>query len=173
MIPVLFVVFYLPWPASNQLAVLVFVLAAITDWADGWVARRFSMSSKLGAFLDPVADKLMVAVALVLILQANPSLTMALSAAIIIGREITVSALREWMASVGQSSKVKVLWIGKLKTFAQMLAIGFCLYEHDLFFLPVLVIGQWLLIIAAALTLVSMTMYLRAAWPALRASDRE
>lgn len=170
LIPVLVVVFYLPWPASNQLAVMVFVLAAMTDWADGWVARKFSMSSKLGAFLDPVADKLMVAVALVLILQANPTLIMALCAAIIIGREITVSALREWMASIGQSAKVRVMWIGKLKTVAQMAAIGFCLYAEDLLFLPVFLIGQWLLVIAAGLTLVSMTMYLRAAWPALQAN---
>ncbi len=169
MIPILVLAFYLPWGGANQLAVAIFVLAALTDWADGWVARRFEMSSRLGAFLDPVADKLMVAVALVLIVQANPGLVLAVAAAVIIGREITVSALREWMAIIGESAKVKVQWIGKLKTIAQMVAIGFCLYGEPLLGLPILGIGEVLLIIAAGLTLVSMTMYLKAAWPALRA----
>ncbi|HEY7905601.1 MAG TPA: CDP-diacylglycerol--glycerol-3-phosphate 3-phosphatidyltransferase [Wenzhouxiangella sp.] len=169
MIPILVLVFYLPWAGANQLAVLIFVLAALTDWADGWVARKFEMSSRLGAFLDPVADKLMVAVALVLIVQANPDIILAVAGAVIIGREITVSALREWMAIIGESAQVKVQWIGKLKTTAQMVAIGFCLYGEPLFALPILAIGEVLLIVAAGLTLVSMSMYLRAAWPALRA----
>lgn len=169
MIPILVLAFYLPWSGANQPAVLIFVLAALTDWADGWVARKFEMSSRLGAFLDPVADKLMVAVALVLIVQANPSIVLAVAAAVIIGREITVSALREWMAIIGESAKVKVQWIGKLKTIAQMVSIGFCLYGEPLFGLPILAIGQVLLTLAAGLTLVSMSMYLKAAWPALRA----
>jgi len=170
LIPILVVVFYVPWPASNQLAVGVFIIAALTDWADGWVARRFSMSSRLGAFLDPVADKLMVAVALVLIVGANPSILLTVAAAIIIGREITVSALREWMASIGESAKVQVMWISKLKTFAQMVAIGFCLYQQPLWGIPILWIGQSLLVVAAGLTLISMTMYLKAAWPAMKSS---
>ena len=171
LIPVLVLAFYLPVSGANQVAVFVFVLAALTDWADGWIARRFEMSSRLGAFLDPVADKLMVAVALVLIVQASPNVLLALSAAIIIGREITVSALREWMASVGESARVQVLWIGKLKTVAQMVAIGFCLYRDPLFSFPVLLIGEALLVVAAILTLVSMSMYLKAAWPALQSNQ--
>lgn len=169
LIPILVLAVYLPWSGANQLAVGIFILAAVTDWADGWVARKFEMSSRLGAFLDPVADKLMVAVALVLIVQANPGVVLAVAAAVIIGREITVSALREWMAIIGESAKVQVQWIGKLKTTAQMVAIGFCLYGEALLGLPILEIGQVLLIIAAALTLISMSMYLRAAWPALKA----
>lgn len=171
LIPVLVLAFYLPVSGANQVAVGVFVLAALTDWADGWIARRFKMSSRLGAFLDPVADKLMVAVALVLIVQAGPNMFLALSAAIIIGREITVSALREWMASIGESARVQVLWIGKVKTVAQMVAIGFCLYREPLFSLPILLIGEGLLVVAAILTLVSMTMYLKAAWPALQSNQ--
>lgn len=170
MIPVLVVAFYLPWSESNKLTVAVFVLAAVTDWADGWIARRFSMSSRLGAFLDPVADKLMVAVALVLIIQATPSILIALSGAIIIGREITVSALREWMAQLGEGGRVSVMNIGKLKTVAQLVAIGFCLYREPLFGLPILTIGHALLVVAAVLTLISMSMYLRSAWPVLQSA---
>jgi CDP-diacylglycerol--glycerol-3-phosphate 3-phosphatidyltransferase len=171
MIPILVVAVYLPWAGANQLAVGVFVLAALTDWADGWIARRYAMYSRLGAFLDPVADKLMVAVALVLIVQANPSSLIALSGAIIIGREITVSALREWMAELGEGARVRVVGIGKLKTVAQMVAIGFCLYEDPIFDLPVLLIGHALLVIAAGLTLVSMAVYLKAAWPILKTQE--
>ncbi len=168
MIPVLAVVFYLPVHWANLAALLVFIGAALTDWLDGWIARRFGMMSAFGAFLDPVADKLMVAVALVLIVQRNPELGVALSAAVIIGREITVSALREWMASVGEGARVKVAWTGKIKTILQMVAIGFLLYAEDLFGLPILTIGVWLLIAAAVLTIISMISYLRAAWPAVR-----
>ncbi|MEE4297134.1 MAG: CDP-diacylglycerol--glycerol-3-phosphate 3-phosphatidyltransferase [Wenzhouxiangella sp.] len=168
MIPVLVVVFYLPAPWANFVALLIFIGAALTDWLDGWIARRFGMMSAFGAFLDPVADKLMVAVALVLIVQRNPELWVALSAAVIIGREITVSALREWMASVGEGARVKVAWTGKLKTILQMVAIGFLLYAEDLIGLPILEIGIWLLVAAAFLTIVSMISYLRAAWPAVK-----
>lgn len=168
MIPVLVVVFYLPVEWANLAAVIIFTLAALTDWLDGWVARRFGMSSSFGAFLDPVADKLMVGVALIIIVQAHPEITLALSAAVIIGREITISALREWMAGLGEGARVKVAWTGKLKTILQMVAIGFLLYGEPLWFLPVLDIGRWLLIAAAVLTIVSMFTYLRAAWPAIR-----
>lgn len=171
MLPILVAAVYLPWAGANQLAVAVFVLAAITDWADGWIARRFEMTSRLGAFLDPVADKLMVAVALVLIIQANPSVLIALSGAIIIGREITVSALREWMAELGEGARVRVRGIGKLKTVAQMVAIGFCLYRDPLFDIPILTIGHGLLVVAAVLTLISMSVYLRAAWPVLKGRE--
>ncbi|MEN1729379.1 MAG: CDP-diacylglycerol--glycerol-3-phosphate 3-phosphatidyltransferase [Pseudomonadota bacterium] len=169
MIPVLVLVFYLPYGWSNIAAVSLFVLAGLTDWLDGWVARRFEMTSSFGAFLDPVADKLMVAVALIIIVQRHPEIGLALSSAIIIGREITISALREWMAELGERGRVKVAWTGKIKTILQMVAIGFLLYGQDLWGLPILEIGRWLLIIAAALTLISMFSYLRAAWPAMRA----
>ncbi len=168
MIPVLVVVFYLPQHWANELAVAIFILAGLTDWLDGWIARRFEMTSSFGAFLDPVADKLMVVVALIIIVQRHPEIVLALSSAIIIGREITVSALREWMAGLGESARVKVAWAGKLKTIMQMVAIGFLLYGESLGNLPVLEIGYWLLIGAAVLTIASMLTYLRAAWPAIR-----
>lgn len=168
LIPVLVVVFYLPYGWSNLAAVSVFILAGLTDWLDGWIARRFQMTSSFGAFLDPVADKLMVAFALVIIVQRNPEIGLTLSAAVIIGREITISALREWMAALGESGRVKVAWTGKIKTILQMVAIGFLLYGTDLWQLPVLEIGRWLLIAAAILTIASMFSYLRAAWPAMR-----
>ena len=168
MIPVLVLVFYLPVEWANLAALLIFAAAAVTDWLDGWIARRYGMMSAFGAFLDPVADKLMVTVALILIVQRNPEWLLALSSAIIIGREITVSALREWMASLGESGRVKVAWTGKIKTILQMVAIGFLLFREDLLGLPILQIGIWLLVIAAALTIFSMISYLRAAWPAVR-----
>ena len=170
MIPVLALAFYWPAEWANVLAVIIFVVAALTDWLDGWVARRFGMTSAFGAFLDPVADKLMVAVALVLILQRQPEMLLALSIAVIIGREITISALREWMAGLGEGARVKVAWTGKLKTILQMVAIGFLLYGEPLGALPVLDIGRWLLVIAAVLTIISMVSYLRAAWPAINSS---
>ncbi|WP_376691006.1 CDP-diacylglycerol--glycerol-3-phosphate 3-phosphatidyltransferase [Wenzhouxiangella sp. EGI_FJ10409] len=168
LIPVLVVVFYLPFEAANQLTVALFILAAVTDGLDGWIARRWGMTSSFGAFLDPVADKLMVTAALLLIVQRHPEIGIALSAAVIIGREITISALREWMAALGEAGRVKVAWVGKIKTILQMVAIGFLLYGEPLFFIPVLEIGRWLLIVAAALTIWSMCIYLRAAWPAVR-----
>lgn len=167
-IPVLVVVFYLPFEASNQVTVALFILAAVTDGLDGWIARRWGMTSSFGAFLDPVADKLMVTVALLLIVQRHPEIGIALSAAVIIGREITISALREWMAALGEAGLVKVAWVGKFKTVLQMVAIGFLLYGEDLWLIPVLEIGRWLLIVAAGLTIWSMFIYLRAAWPAIK-----
>src|SRR3546814_9330616 len=141
MIPVLVLVFYLPYKWTNFAATAVFGLAAITDWLDGWIARRYHQYSAFGAFLDPVADKLMVAVALFLIVQGHPTAWMALWAAVIVGREIAVSALREWMAELGQRARVKVAAIGKIKTVAQMVALLCLLYSvsparaprHDLF----------------------------------------
>lgn len=167
LIPVLVVAYYLPLSWANQLTVAIFVLAAVTDWLDGWIARRYGMMSNFGAFLDPVADKLMVAVVLILIVQRNPEIGLALSSAVILGREITVSALREWMAALGEAARVKVAWTGKIKTIMQMVAIGFLLYGEDIWLIPVLEIGRWLLIAAAVLTIVSMFAYLRAAWPAI------
>ena len=168
LIPVLVVVFYLPYSWSNIVAALVFVVGAITDWLDGWIARRYGMYSAFGAFLDPVADKLAVAVALVLIVQHHHTVFMALIAAIIIGREITISALREWMAEIGQRAKVKVAAVGKLKTIVQMVALSMLLFREDVLGVPVFMIGEGLLAVAAGLTLWSGIAYLRAAWPAMR-----
>lgn len=180
LIPVLVLVFYLPYKWTNLGATAVFALAAVTDWLDGWIARRYHQYSAFGAFLDPVADKLMVAVALFLIVQGHPTAWMALWAAVIVGREIAVSALREWMAELGQRATVKVAAIGKIKTVAQMLALLCLLYSvspdraprHDLFLRDeIFHVGDWLLAVAALLTLWSGFAYLRAAWPVLRAGE--
>jgi CDP-diacylglycerol--glycerol-3-phosphate 3-phosphatidyltransferase len=168
LIPVLVLVFYLPYSWTNFAAALVFAIGAITDWADGYIARRYGMFSPFGAFLDPVADKLAVAVALVIIVQAHPTVFMALIAAVIIGREITISALREWMAEIGQRATVRVAAIGKIKTIVQMVALVMLLYRVDLFGLPIFLIGEVLLAVAAILTLWSGMQYLLAAWPAMR-----
>jgi CDP-diacylglycerol--glycerol-3-phosphate 3-phosphatidyltransferase len=168
LIPVLVVVFYLPYGWTNFAATAVFVIGALTDWLDGWIARRYGMYSAFGAFLDPVADKLAVAVALVLIVQHHHTMFMALIAAVIIGREITISALREWMAEIGQKARVKVALVGKLKTIGQMVALSMLLFREDLFGLPIFLIGEGLLAVAAALTLWSGYAYVRAAWPAMR-----
>jgi len=168
LIPVLVLVIYLPYHWTNFAAAFLFALGAITDWADGYIARRFGMMSAFGAFLDPVADKLAVAVALIIIVQLHPTLFMALIAAVIIGREITISALREWMAEVGQRSTVRVAAIGKIKTIVQMVALVMLLYREPLWGLPIFLIGEWLLAVAAVLTLWSGFAYLRAAWPALQ-----
>ncbi len=171
LIPVFVVLFYLPVSWSREAATVVFVLAALTDWLDGFLARRMQLVSALGAFLDPVADKLMVAVALVLLVQADPSMLMAIAAAVIIGREIAISALREWMAEIGSRTQVAVSEIGKFKTAAQMTAITLLIFRDDLWELPVHTVGMVLLYIAVVLTAWSMTLYLRAAWPSLRGDD--
>ena len=171
LIPVLVAVFYLPYPWTNFAATAIFVFGAMTDWLDGWIARRYGMYSAFGAFLDPVADKLTVAFALLLVVERHDTPWMALLSAVIIGREITISALREWMAQVGAHGLVKVAVLGKLKTIAQMVAIGCLLFEEDLLGLPVFRIGEWLLALAAALTLWSGWDYLHAAWPAMRRDD--
>ena len=131
-------------------------MAALTDWLDGYLARRLGQTSAFGAFLDPVADKLMVAAALVLLVQAIPTPLMAVAAAIIIGREIAISALREWMAQLGKHARVAVSTVGKIKTTAQMVAVLLLLYREPLWFFPTLEVGMGLLVVAAALTLWSM-----------------
>jgi CDP-diacylglycerol--glycerol-3-phosphate 3-phosphatidyltransferase/cardiolipin synthase len=167
LIPVFVVIFYLPAPWARPVCALVFTLAGLTDWLDGWLARRWGQTSPLGAFLDPVADKLMVAVALVLLVQADATVWLALPAAVIIGREITVSALREWMAEIGARAQVAVSMAGKLKTTAQMVAIVLLILGGPVLGLPVAGFGLVLLYVAALLTLWSMVLYLRAAWPSL------
>lgn len=169
-IPLVVIVFYLPfswaWPAAGYL----FALAGITDYLDGYLARRLGQTSRFGAFLDPVADKLIVATALVLIVQRDPRIYLAVIAAIIIGREITVSALREWMSEMGERGKVAVTFFAKWKTTVQIVGISCMLYQHPIFGLDVYTIGLVLLFVAAGLTILSMLDYLRAAWPAMKKS---
>lgn len=175
LVPVLVLFFYLPYSWSNLACAFIFILAAITDIADGAIARSTGQTSRFGAFLDPVADKIMVSTALVLLVQRQETYeaVFAIAAAIIIGREITISALREWMSEIGESALVKVSGVGKLKTIFQMTAIGFLLYHHNLGPIPTALIGELLLYTAAALTLWSMWTYLQAAWPAISASQSQ
>jgi CDP-diacylglycerol--glycerol-3-phosphate 3-phosphatidyltransferase len=176
-IPLVVLVFYGPelfgWQESwaRPAAGLLFGLAGITVYFDGYLARRLNLTSSFGAFLDPVADKLIVSTALVLLVQADPQITLALVAAIIIGREITVSALREWMSQIGARAHVAVSIFGKWKTTLQIIGISLMLYREPLAGFAVYRIGEWLVYAAAALTLWSMIDYLRAAWPAMRDHD--
>ncbi|MDD5412192.1 MAG: CDP-diacylglycerol--glycerol-3-phosphate 3-phosphatidyltransferase [Methylobacter sp.] len=168
LIPLLTVIFYVPWEYSNLACTLIFIFAGLTDWLDGYLARRMQQETPFGAFLDPVADKLMVAIVLVLIVQQQPNPYLAIPAAIIIGREITIASLREWMAEIGKRAKVKVSQLGKWKTTAQMLSITLLLYREDVAGIPVNSIGYGLLYIAAILTLWSMVNYLSAALAAIK-----
>jgi CDP-diacylglycerol--glycerol-3-phosphate 3-phosphatidyltransferase/cardiolipin synthase len=171
MIPLFVGIFYLPedWmtPAARNLtATVLFTVAALTDWLDGYLARTLNQMSSFGAFLDPVADKLMVAAALVVLVDLHR--TDAIYAFIIIGREITISALREWMAKIGKSRNVAVSYLGKVKTVAQMVAIPMLLYEHPIGPLDMEIIGNLLMAVAAVLTVLSMIYYLKLALPHLR-----
>ena len=150
-------------PNQNLVATVIFTAAAVTDWLDGWLARRWNQTSAFGAFLDPVADKLMVAAALIILVQLER--LDAIIALIIIGREITISALREWMASIGAGKSVAVSFLGKIKTASQMLAIPLLLYHDPLGAFDPHRVGTWLIVLAAALTLASMAYYLKLALP--------
>jgi len=167
LIPVLGLMLLLPTPWSNPVAAVVFAVAAITDWLDGYLARLWQQTSAFGAFLDPVADKLIVAVALIIVLTATPTFYVALPVAVIIGREIAVSALREWMAEIGQRTHVSVGMMGKVKTVVQMVAITLLLYSGPVLGVSAFVVGLWLLYLAAVLTIASMVIYLRGAWEVL------
>lgn len=175
-VPLVVVLFYAPYPWADPAAGLLFAAAAITDSLDGYFARRMGLVSRLGAFLDPVADKLIVAVALVLLVSkappmaSDPRMVTVLAACIIIGREIAISALREWMAELGERTRVAVSALGKYKTIVQMVGLSMMLYRYDLLGLPIYRIGLALTVVAAVLTLWSMISYLRAAWPVLTAS---
>ena len=171
LIPVFAVVFFLPFDGVNVAVTAIFGLAAVTDWLDGYLARKWEQTSRFGAFLDPVADKLIVGVALVLLVQANPNFWMAIAAAVIIGREITISALREWMAEIGERAQVAVSSIGKWKTTAQMTALFMLLYHEPLLGIPMYTLGMVFLYVAVVLTLWSMFLYLKAAWPVLSKED--
>ncbi len=172
LIPVFVGIFYLPWGYANVACAVVYGLAGVTDWLDGYLARRLNQTSPLGAFLDPVADKLMVAAALILLVQANPSPALAIPVVIIIGREIAISALREWMAELGARATVAVSAIGKIKTVTQMVAITMLIYRDDLLGIPIYTVGYVLLYMAAILTFWSMVVYLRAAWPSLNSGSK-
>ena len=169
MIPVLVLAFYFP-EYENKHVVLasLFFFIGVTDLLDGYLARMLNQQSKFGAFLDPVADKLSVSIALVLIVSAHPGPFVAIPAAVIIGRELTISALREWMATIGHNNDVKVSFMGKVKTAGQLWAIGFMLYEHNIGWFSPLQVGYLLPYISATLTLWSMVSYLIAAWPSLK-----
>ena len=181
MIPLVVILFYLPYHWASMATGSVFILAAVTDSLDGYLARRLGQTSALGAFLDPVADKLMVATALILlvggklprleIFEFNPQVLITVTAAVIVGREITISALREWMAEMGARGKVAVSGIGKLKTIFQMTGLSMMLFRSDVWFIPAFELGVYCLVAAAALTLWSMIVYLRAAWPDLMRSS--
>ncbi|MEO8936577.1 MAG: CDP-diacylglycerol--glycerol-3-phosphate 3-phosphatidyltransferase [Burkholderiaceae bacterium] len=175
LIPLVVGVFFLPdaWMSGaekNVTATVVFVVAALTDWLDGWLARRWKQTSSFGAFLDPVADKLMVTAALMILLQL--SRINALVALVIVGREIAISALREWMAKLGASNSVAVHWLGKIKTIAQMVAIPMLLYDNFFVFFDSHYVGTRLIWIAALLTVWSMAYYMRKAYPRILARTR-
>ena len=175
-IPLLIAVYYVPasWlelTERNIVATAIFMAAAFTDWLDGYLARRLNQTSAFGAFLDPVADKLMVAAALVVLVQLGRA--DAIVATIIIGREITISALREWMAQIGSSRSVAVSMLGKVKTATQMAAIPLLLYQAPVLGFDSMELGSWLLWIAALLTLWSMGYYLRMAWPEIASRSKE
>jgi CDP-diacylglycerol--glycerol-3-phosphate 3-phosphatidyltransferase len=169
LIPVFIFVYYLPYSWSHIAATALFAFAGITDWFDGYLARRLGQQSHLGAILDPLADKLMVVVALILLVADNPhSNWLLFSTLIIISREIFISTLREWMATQGEGSKVAVSFAGKVKTTLQIVALSFLIFKHDLLGLPVYLIGIILLVIAAIMTLLSMLNYIYAARDSIR-----
>ena len=175
LVPLLVGIFYLPehWIslyAQSLTAAIIFIVAAITDWIDGYLARKWNQTSAFGAFLDPVADKLIVAGSLLVLVQLGR--VSAILGFIIIGREIAISALREWMAKIGAAASVKVNWFGKIKTIAQMTAIPMLLYFDPIFGLPIAWIGTVLIYIAAILTIYSMCVYMSAAWPHLQQHDQ-
>ncbi len=170
LIPVFIAFFYLPVAHANQICAAIFALAAVTDWLDGFLARKLGQMSAFGAFLDPVADKLMVITALILLVEVDPTPALAIPTIIIIGRELSISALREWMAEIGERAKVAVTIIAKMKTAAQMLAILLLIYREQVWDIPVYTIGYVLLYVSAVLTVWSMFVYLKAALPSMNDS---
>ena len=172
MVPGIVILFYLPFWWAHPAAGVGFALAGITDSLDGYLARKLGQTSRLGAFLDPVADKLIVAAALVLIVSSDPQWFLVIAAIVIIGREIAVSALREWMAEIGARGRIKVSMLGKYKTIMQIVGLSLLLFRMDLFVVPTYKLGLVLTGVAAVLTLWSMAQYLGLAWPELRNSSR-
>jgi CDP-diacylglycerol---glycerol-3-phosphate 3-phosphatidyltransferase len=173
LVPIIVVFYYLPTELAHILAAVVFLLAAITDWLDGYLARNLKQMTRFGAFLDPVADKLVVAIALVLVVGELRLPFLAIPAAIIVGREIVVSALREWMAEMGKRASVAVGMVAKIKTIVQMAALILLLVYRPGGNIMFEVLGSVLLYVAAFLTLWSMIMYLKIAWPDLTLSPEK
>jgi cardiolipin synthase (CMP-forming) len=172
-IPLIVGVFHLPLPDAdrNLIATVLFIIVALTDWADGYLARRLNMTSSFGAFLDPVADKFLVCAALLVLVELER--VQSLVALIIIGREIAISALREWMAQIGASRSVAVHMLGKVKTVTQMVAIPFLLFHGKLFgLIDTQLWGTWLIYVSAVLTIWSMVYYLQKALPEIRAKAK-
>jgi CDP-diacylglycerol--glycerol-3-phosphate 3-phosphatidyltransferase len=167
MIPVMVLFYYLPFDGHLLAAAVVLAVASLTDWLDGYLARRLKQTTPFGAFLDPVADKLIVAVALVLLAESHTSALLTVPALVIVGREFVVSALREWMAEMGRKASVAVSNMGKVKTFVQMVALIFLLANEPTLDKPIVILGYVLLYAAAILTIWSMFIYLRIAWPLL------
>ena len=172
MIPGVVILYYLPFWWAHPAAGVGFALAGITDSLDGYFARKLGLTSRLGAFLDPVADKLIVAAALVLIVSGDSRWFVVIMAIVIIGREIAVSALREWMAEIGARGRIKVSQLAKYKTIMQITGLSMMLFHHPLLGIAIYKLGVVLTAIAAVLTLWSMILYLRLAWPELRDSSR-
>ena len=172
MIPGVVILYYLPFWWAHPAAGVGFALAGITDTLDGYFARKLGLTSRLGAFLDPVADKLIVAAALVLIVSGDSRWFVVIMAIVIIGREIAVSALREWMAEIGARGRIKVSQLAKYKTIMQITGLSMMLFHHRLLGIAIYKLGVVLTAIAAVLTLWSMILYLRLAWPELRDSSR-
>lgn len=168
-IPVIAIIYLFPCSWAHPTAAILFALAAFTDWLDGYLARSLSQTTQLGAFLDPVADKLLVTVSLVMVLSANLIPYLGFAAAVIIGREIAVSALREWMSAIGKRAGVVVTHVAKFKTTLQMVALTMLIWYHPGSFTWLVWLGPLLLYIAAVLTLWSMCIYLKAAWPEMKA----
>jgi CDP-diacylglycerol--glycerol-3-phosphate 3-phosphatidyltransferase len=164
LLPVIVVIFYLDFSWARPLSCIIFIIAGITDWLDGYLARLWNVESRFGAFLDPVADKLMVATVLILIVEFDQSPWLTIPAIVIIGREITISALREWMAEMGKRGTVAVGWLGKVKTTAQITSLSMLLYLHDLLGLPIYKLGMVALYVATVLTIWSMVSYMQAAF---------
>lgn len=164
-IPVIALFYLLPFSWAHPVAGILFALSAFTDWLDGYLARSLSQTTQLGAFLDPVADKLLVAVSLVMVLSAHLIPYLGVAAAIIIGREIAISALREWMSGIGKRAGVAVTQVAKFKTAIQMIALTMLIWYHPGSFEWLLWLGPLLLYVAAVLTMWSMCIYLKAAWP--------
>jgi CDP-diacylglycerol--glycerol-3-phosphate 3-phosphatidyltransferase len=172
-IPLIVGVFYLPLTPAHQnlFATALFIVVALTDWLDGWLARKLNQTSSFGAFLDPVADKFLVCSSLLVLLKLGRVEDFV--ALVIIGREIAISALREWMAQIGASRSVAVHMVGKLKTTVQMIAIPFLLFDGQLFgLIPTRLWGTWLIYAAVVLTIWSMVYYLQKALPEIRAKAR-
>lgn len=167
LIPLFVVVYYLPFTWVNIVATAIFFVICVSDWIDGYLARSMQQESHFGAFLDPVADKLSILVVIIAVLSEHPSIIVALPSMIIVAREITISALREWMAELGSRATVQVSWIGKTKTFAQMWALGFMIFHDSLFGIPIFTLGLVTYYLAAIFTIASMVIYLRAAWPVI------